>query len=65
MGSYFQGEYMLLAGAEVLGTPHLHEEEVQVLAGYDLIRKEEVKPAMWPPDYMTTSRVAKVGDHTG
>ena len=35
---------------------HLHEEEFQVLAGHDLIRREEV----WPPSYVTASRVAEV-----
>jgi len=29
-------------GARVLGMPHLHKEEIQVLAGYDLIRRREV-----------------------
>ena len=50
-----------MAGAEVLGMLHLHEEEFQVLAGYVLIGREEVKPIIWPPGYMTISRVVEVG----
>ena len=38
----------------------LHEEAIQVLAGHVLVRKE-VKPAVWPPGYKTTSRVVEVG----
>lgn len=33
LGRDFQGECTSLAGAEVLGTLHQHEEEFQVLAG--------------------------------
>ena len=51
----------ILGWAGVLGMLHLHEEEFQVLAGYVLIGREEVKPIIWPPGYMTISRVAKVG----
>ena len=50
-----------MAGAEVLGMLHLHEKEFQVLPGHVFIGKEEVKPGMWPPGYMTISRVAEVG----
>jgi hypothetical protein len=35
-----EGEHISLAGAEVLGMIHLHEEEFQVLAGHVLIRRE-------------------------
>jgi hypothetical protein len=38
----------------------LHEEAIQVLAGHVLVRKE-VKPAVWPPGYKTTSTVVEVG----
>jgi hypothetical protein len=41
--------------------PHLHEKEFQVLAGHILIGKEEVKPVMWLPGYVTISRLAEVG----
>lgn len=40
--------------------PHLHEEEVQVLAGLVLLRREEVKTVIWAPGYMTTSMVEEV-----
>ena len=51
----------ILGWAGVLGMLHLHEEEFQVLAGYVLIGREEVKPIIWPPGYMTISRVVEVG----
>ena len=46
---------------KVLEMPPLHEEEFQVLAGHVLTGKEEVKPVIWPPGYVTISRVAEVG----
>lgn len=39
----FQGACTLLAGTEVLGMIHLHEEEFQVLARHILIGNKEVK----------------------
>ena len=53
----FQGECMSLAGAEVPGTLHL----IKVLTGHVLIGREEVKPVIWPPSYLTTSSVVVVG----
>lgn len=44
-----------MAGAEVLGMPHLPEEEFQVLAGHILIGREEVKPVIWPLGYLKGS----------
>jgi hypothetical protein len=41
VGRGFQGECTVLAGAEVLGMLHLHEEEFQVLPGHVLIGNEE------------------------
>lgn len=38
---------------------HLHEE-FQVLAGQVLIGREAVNPVIWPPGYVTTSRVVEV-----
>lgn len=34
-----------------------------MLAVYDLIGREEAKPAIWPPGYVTSSRVAEVGSY--
>ena len=34
---------------KALGMPYLHEEESQVLAKCDLIRREEVEPVTWLP----------------
>ena len=48
-----------MAGAEVLGMIHLHEEDFQVLLGYILIRREEVKPVIWPSGYVTEVGVMK------
>jgi hypothetical protein len=45
-----------LLGAEVLGKLHLLREELQVLAGHGCIGKKEVKPVIWSPGYVTTSR---------
>jgi hypothetical protein len=45
----------------VLGRVLLHEEYFQVLAGHVLIGREEAKPVIWPPGYVTSSRVAEVG----
>ena len=42
MGRDFWGECTSLAGAEVLGMLHLHEEEFQVLAGHVLIGREDI-----------------------
>lgn len=39
---------------------YLHEK-LQVLDGYVLIGKEEVKAVIWPPDYVTISKVVGVG----
>lgn len=50
-----------MADAEVLGMFHLPEKEFQVLAGRVLKGREEAKPALWPPGYLATSRVAEVG----
>lgn len=45
----------------LLGMLHLHEEEFQAFAGCVLIGREEVKPIIWPPGYVTTSSRAEVG----
>jgi hypothetical protein len=50
-----------LAGAEVLGMLHLHEEEFQVLAGHILMWREEAKPVIWQLGYETTSMIVEVG----
>lgn len=50
-----------MAGAEVLQTLCLHEEEFQVIDAHVLLGREEVKPVIWPLGYVTTSRVAEVG----
>ena len=52
--------YTSLARFRVLGMPHLHEEEFQLLGGDGLTGREEVKPVIWPPGYVITSRVAEV-----
>ena len=62
MGRNFGGMCASLAGAEVLGMIHLHEEDFQVLLGYILIRREEVKPVIWPSGYVTTSKVQEVSE---
>ena len=54
------GEYILLAGAEVLGMVHLHEQEIGVLAGHVFTRLEEVEPLIWPPGNLTTPGVVEV-----
>lgn len=53
----------LLAGTEVLRMLHSHEEEFHVLARHvqQSIGRKGVKPGIWPPGCMTTSRVAEVG----
>jgi hypothetical protein len=38
---------------------YLYDEELQVLAGNVLTRREEVKPRIWPLDYVTTSRIQR------
>jgi hypothetical protein len=38
-----------------------YKEEFQVLAGHVFLRREEVKPVIWPPSYLTTSSVVVVG----
>lgn len=60
MSRGFQGECILLAWAEVLEKLHLHEEEFQILAGHVLIGTEVVKPVIWLPGHVTTSRVVEV-----
>lgn len=45
----------------MLGMLHLCKEEFQVLAGDVLIGRKEVKPVIWPPAYVITSRVLEVG----
>lgn len=45
----------------VLGMLHLHKGEFQVLAGHVLTGREEVKPAIWTPNYMTTLTVVGLG----
>ena len=42
MGRGFQTGDISLAGAEVLGMLHLHEEEFQMLAGYVLTGREDI-----------------------
>lgn len=44
----------------VLVLLHLPKEEFHVLAGHVLIGKGEVKTVMWPPDYVTISKLAEV-----
>jgi len=61
VGRGFQGERTLLDGAKVLRMLQLHEEKSQVLVGHVLVGREEVKPVIWPPGYMTASRVSEVG----
>lgn len=39
---------------------NLHEEEFQVLAGCVLIGRDEAKPVIWTPGYVTTSMVVEV-----
>lgn len=39
---------------------NLHEEESLVLAGHVLIGREEVKPIIWTPGFVTTSKVVEV-----
>lgn len=46
MGRGFRDGCISLAGTEVLGMPHLHEEEFQELAGHVFIGREEVKPVI-------------------
>lgn len=41
VGRSFQGKCPSLAVAEVLEIPYLHKEQFQVLAGHDLIRRED------------------------
>lgn len=48
VGWNFQGECTLLAGPEVLGRLHLHEEDFQVLAGHVLIGRVATNPVIWP-----------------
>ena len=50
-----------MVGAQVLGRVLLHEEYFQVLAGHVLIGREEVKPVIWPPGYVTPSRMVQMG----
>lgn len=47
----FQGECPSLAGAKVLEMLYLREEEFQVFAEHDLIRRGSLT---WLPGYMTT-----------
>lgn len=42
--------------------PYLHKEESQVLAGYDLIKRRDVKPDF---DFMTSCGQGKVWGDTG
>ena len=44
---------------------HLLKEELQVLAGHVHIEKKEVKPVIWSPGYVTTSRVLCELGHAG
>ena len=48
VGWNFQGECTLLAGPEVLGRLHLHEEDFHVLAGHVLIGRVATNPVIWP-----------------
>ena len=56
-----QDKGTLLVDMKVVRMLHLHREEFQVFAAYVLIGREEVKAVIWPPGYVTTSRVAEVG----
>lgn len=42
------GEWVGVFRVRVPGMLHLHERKFQVLAGQFLIRKEEIKPVIWP-----------------
>jgi hypothetical protein len=44
----------------VLGMLHLHGEQFQILLGHVLIGREEDKSVIWPPAYVTNSRVEEV-----
>jgi hypothetical protein len=52
----FQDDYTLLVDTKVLEMLYLHGEEFQMLAGHVFIRREKVKPVIWPLGYVTTSR---------
>lgn len=52
VGRGFQGECTLMAGAEVLGMLHLHEQVFQILAGHVLRGREVVRPVIWLPDHI-------------
>lgn len=49
-----------MVGTGVLGMLHLHKEEFQALAKHAHIGRDKVKLVIWPPGYMTTSRVSEV-----
>lgn len=45
----------------MLARLHLHEDGLQILGEHVLMEREEVYPVIWPPGYMTTSRVERWG----